>query len=438
MEQPRVISIECLTLKDAVAPASLIEGEDATMQKNWRMRALCGVAAAVAITVVPSASDAERRDDKVAVIVVLDDATDFRAYERNFKADERSNADPQGWGYLNRGVAGAVQAIEARGGFKAHHVYSHAIRGFAARLNARQLEDLRNDPTVAAVEPDGIMEAVAQTIPWGINKIDADVSSTLAGNGSGAITNVNAYIIDTGIASQVELNLIKHVNFAGGKNADCNGHGTHVAGTVGARDNTSGVVGAAPGIRLTGVKVLGCTGTGTTSGVIKGVDWVTANAAKPAVANLSLSGAASPALDDAVRRSVASGVFYAVAAGNNGADACAFSPARAGAGTSNGILTVAATNTLDRESSWSNYGACVDVWAPGENVTSTSLGGGLATMSGTSMASPHGAGGGALYLSRNASVAPSSVEAAIKSAAVAAGTVSKDGRPIRRLYVGAF
>jgi serine protease len=211
-----------------------------------------------------------------------------------------------------------------------------------------------------------------------------------------------------------------------------------VAGTVAARDNASDVVGVAPGAPLTGVKVLGCGGSGSNSGVIAGIDWVTANAVKPAVANMSLGGSVSQAVDDAVRRSAASGVFYALAAGNDGADACGHSPARAGAGTNNGIMTVAATDSADREASWSNYGSCVDIWAPGVSVLSTRKGGGTTTMSGTSMASPHGAGGGALYLSTNTGSSPAAVESALKSAAQATGTTSKDGRGIVREYVGGF
>ena len=134
---------------------------------------------------------------------------------------------------------------------------------------------------------------------------------------------MHVYVIDTGVdTAHADLNVVGHVNFAKGKNADCNGHGTHVAGTIAARDNASDVVGVAPGAPVTGVKVLGCNGSGSYSGVIKGIDWVTANAIKPAVANMSLGGSAPSAVDDAVRRSAASGVFYALAAGNSGADAC--------------------------------------------------------------------------------------------------------------------
>jgi subtilisin family serine protease len=324
-----------------------------------------------------------------------------------------------------------------RYGLAIGYVYrGFALYGYSARVPADKLEALAADENVAYVEPDGEVSIQAQTLPWGIDKIDADVSSTLAGNGSGAIANVNVYVIDTGVGSHADLNLVGHVNFAGGKNTDCHGHGTHVAGTVAASDNTSDVVGVAPGAPVTGVKVLGCSGRGSNSGVIAGVDWVTANAVKPAVANMSLGGGASTALDNAVKNSAASGVFYALAAGNEGTDACTRSPARAG--TTNGVLTVAATDSNDREASWSNYGNCVDIWAPGVSILSTRRNGGTTTMSGTSMASPHGAGGGALYLSSNTGASPSQVESALKSAATTTSNRSKDNRTITRLYVGGF
>jgi subtilisin family serine protease len=319
-----------------------------------------------------------------------------------------------------------------RHGAEVLFTYQYAIEGYAARLPEGRLEEVRADSRVDYVEPDQTMRAEAQTLPWGINKIDADASSTLAGNNSGAVSGVNAYVIDTGIYKHTDLNRVKHVNFTGdGRNTDCHGHGTHVAGTVGAKDNTSDVVGVAPGAQLTGVKVLGCTGVGSNSGVIKGVDWVTANAAKPAIANMSISGPTSQALDDAVRRSASSGVFYSLAAGNQGADACNYSPARTGAGTNNGIMTVAATNSSDGKWSQSNYGSCVDLWAPGASVLSTKKGGGTITMSGTSMAAPHVGGGAALYLSRNTAASSSAVEGALKAAAVNPGTVLRE-------YVGGF
>ena len=236
--------------------------------------------------------------------------------------------------------SGAV-ADQHRGRYGAQlkHVYRHALRGYAATIPNARVDEVRRDQRVDYVERDQTAHAVAQTLPWGIDKVDADTSSTLAGNGSGAVSNVNAYVIDSGIdKNHTDLAVgNRHVNFAGGPNTDCNGHGTHVAGSVAARDNTSDVVGVAPGAPLTGVKVLGCDGSGSYSGVIAGVDWVTKYAAKPAVANMSLGGPKSDALDAAVRNSAASGIFYALAAGNAGADACNSSPARAGAGTDNGI-----------------------------------------------------------------------------------------------------
>ena len=324
-----------------------------------------------------------------------------------------------------------------RHGAAVSHVYEHVYPGYAARIPSARLNAVRNDPRVRYVEQDGEARASAQALPWGIDKVEADASSTRAGNGSGAVGNVNVYILDTGVdAKHPDLNVVGHVNFAGGPNRDCHGHGTHVAGTVAAKDNTQDVVGVAPGARLTGVKVLGCGGSGTWSGVIKGIDWVTANARKPAVANMSLGGGASRAVDDAVKRSANGGVFYAVAAGNDGANACNSSPARAG--THNGVLTVGATDSNDREASWSNYGSCVDIWAPGVNILSTRNGGGTTTMSGTSMASPHGAGGAALYLSSHTGASPGDVEGALESAATTTANKSKDGRTIVREYIGAF
>jgi aqualysin 1 len=333
----------------------------------------------------------------------------------------------------------AVAALHARSyGARVGFVYEgHALYGYSAVVPAVRLAALRADENVAYVEPDGIMSVSAQALPWGIDKIDADVSSTQAGNGSGAVSNVNVYVIDTGVdTGHADLNVVGHVNFAGGKNADCHGHGTHVAGTVAARDNTIDVVGVAPGAPITGVKVLGCSGRGSNSGVIAGVDWVTANAVEPAIANMSLGGGASTALDTAVENSANSGVFYALAAGNSGADACTQSPARAG--THAGVTTTAATDSSDKEASWSNYGSCVDIWAPGVSILSTRKGGGTTTMSGTSMASPHVGGGGALYLSSNTSASPTAVESALKSAATTTPNKSKDGRTITRLYVGGF
>jgi subtilisin family serine protease len=317
-------------------------------------------------------------------------------------------------------------------------VYSHAIKGYSAVISDNRLDNIKEDPSVAYVEQDRVATAVDQTTPWGINKIDADASSTLAGNGSGVVSGVNAYIIDSGIYRHPDLNVANHVNFAGGQNTDCNGHGTHVAGTVAARDNTSDVVGVAPGAPLTGVKVLGCSGSGSYSGVIAGIDWVTANAVEPAVANMSLGGPTSNALDEAVRRSATSGVTYAVAAGNESTNACNSSPARAGAGANNGIVTVAATDSTDREASFSNYGPCVDIWAPGVGVSSTKKGGGTTTMSGTSMASPHATGGAALLLSSHTGASPDAVESELKRVAISTATKSRDGRAITREYVGGF
>jgi aqualysin 1 len=349
-------------------------------------------------------------------------------------------------------------------GLRLRFVYSNAIQGYAAHFpNDQALQRVQHDPRVAYVEQDGVVRAVDQVLPWGMDRIDADLSSTKAGDGSGEISTVDAYIIDTGVeASHSDLNVVGHVNFRGdGKNYDCGGHGTHVAGTVAARDNAQDVVGVAPGAPITGVKVLGCDGTGATSGVIKGVDYVTGKVVgsdgiagtaddddkKPAIANMSLGGGKNVTLNDAVRNSADSGVFYSIAAMNNGDKACAYSPASASRiwdGSKwiydNGVMTVGATNSSEEEASWSNYGDCVDIWAPGVNVRSTKKGGGTTLMSGTSMAAPHVGGGGALYLSsaERADASPVVVEGALKDAAVSPGTKSKDDRLILRENVAGF
>ncbi len=249
------------------------------------------------------------------------------------------------------------------------------------------------------------------------------------------MSGVRAYIIDTGLDTKnTDLNRMGHINFTGdGRNTDCNGHGTHVSGTVAAYDNTSAVVGMGPGVALYGVKVLNCQGSGTTTSVIQGIDWVAANAIKPAVANMSLGGGASQLLDDAVRNAAAKGIFFSIAAGNSSVDACSTSPARVGGGSTAGVMTVAATDSSDLEASFSNYGACVDIWAPGVNINSLKVGGGTALMSGTSMASPHVGGAAALYLGRYPTATASSVVNALKSMVATPGTLSKDGRAITRL-----
>lgn len=368
---------------------------------------------------------AQRPAASFPVIVLFRGNADLSSHRADFRADDRAAADPDAWGYLNREVVGSVMALERRHGFRADHVYSAAVRGFAARLSARQIAELEQNQDVALVEPDGTMFAVAQTVPWGVARID----------GGQAVNNVNAYIIDTGIDTRhADLNVVGHVRFGSGPNSDCHGHGTHVAGTVAARSNTIDVLGVAAGAKLTGVKVLGCGGSGSTSDVIKGVDWVTQNAVKPAIANMSLGGGVSTALDNAVKASANSGVFYSVAAGNSGTDACTSSPARAG--THVGVMTTAATASNDNEASWSNYGSCVDIWAPGVNVLSTRLKGGTTTMSGTSMAAPHVGGAAAVFLSLNSGMNPADVEIALKGSAVVTQATSKDGATIRVVCAG--
>ncbi len=360
--------------------------------------------------------------------------------------DERIGADPAGWAYVGERVVGHIQALERKHRIQANAAFGNVFKGMSARLTPAQLEALRRDPSVDAIEEEQIFSVNArpksggtttstQSTPWGISKTRATDSYTLAGDGSGAVTGVRTYVIDTGVDTKnADLNRPGHVNFVGDrKNTDCNGHGTHVAGTIAAYDNTADVVGMAPGVPAYGVKVLDCNGSGTTTSVIKGIDWVAANAILPAVANMSLGGGASQMLDDAVRAAANRGIVFTIAAGNSSANACNTSPARIGGGITPGVLVTAATDSSDQEASFSNYGSCVDIWAPGVAIPSLKVGGGVLSLSGTSMASPHVGGAAALYWARNPSATHGTVTNTLRQMAQPTGTFSKDGRAIYRL-----
>jgi hypothetical protein len=334
-----------------------------------------------------------------------------------------------------QGAASIAQEMASLTGGRVLRTYEHTIRGFLANMTEAEAQRLLSDPRVAYVQENGLIHVSAtQTgATWGIDRIDQrDLprNSSYTYNVDG--TGVHAYVIDTGVR-------MTHNEFTGrigngydfidndSDASDCHGHGTHVAGTVGG--TTWGVAKKAI---IHGVRVLDCTGYGSDAQVIGGIDWVAANHIKPAVANMSLGDVGIQAIDDATERLIAAGVTTVVAAGNDSANACNYSPARAP-----NAITVGSTTSSDARSSFSNYGTCVDIFAPGSSITSASRSSntGSTSMSGTSMASPHVAGAAALYLSANPDATPAQVrDALVNNSTPNKVTSPGTGSPNRLLY----
>lgn len=393
----------------------------------WR-RTLAAAAAAVAALAVSTAGTSIASADTQAPVLATDSAT---AVSGQYIVVMRSGANAD---------ANRIAAVAAARGAGADVLseYSAALKGFAARLPQRALDALRNNPNVDYIEADQYVGLNTTQSPatWGLDRIDQR-NLPLSGSYTYTVTGagITAYIIDTGIR-------FSHTQFGGravsgfdaingGSADDCNGHGTHVSGTVG-----GSTYGVAKQISIVGVRVLNCQGSGTNSQVINGINWATGDhaAGELAVANMSLGGGPSNALDNAVRNSIADGITYAIAAGNSNASACNQSPARVAE-----AITVGATTRTDARSSFSNKGTCVDIFAPGTNIKSAWNTNDTATnvISGTSMASPHVAGAAALYLQQHPTSTPQQVrDGLVNNATVGVITNVGTGSPNLLLFTG--
>ena len=347
------------------------------MNRSIRAAAVIGLVLAACSDDMNAPQQEPAREDGLAPVL----AVHGRKIEGSYVVVLKDDANPE-----------AVVATER---VRARHTYSGALKGFSAELSEGQLNALRRNPRVAYIEPDQEFTAdvTVTAASWGLDRIDQrnrPLSGTYTYNTTAS--NVYVYVIDTGIYtghSEFQGRAVNVYDAFGGNGQDCHGHGTHVAGTIGGR-----TYGVARGVQLRGVRVLNCSGSGSTSGIIAAIDWVRLNRSNPAVANMSLGGGFSTALNNAVTNLHNSGVFVAVAAGNDNRNACNYSPASATA-----VYTTAASTSSDTKASYSNYGSCVDGYAPGSSIRSAWIGSSTATatISGTSMASPHVAGVAALY-----------------------------------------